>query len=153
MNSQIIAALIGATATVAASVLAFVLRSNPVIDRLVHLGKYPDWRGRWESNWKYLDDDIEEISVIEIKKQRGGRMYGEFHTKNVPAQVFLFDATYNGRFITSTWRPKDTHIVDYGASFLEIQGDGSFQGYFAEFDWSSNKVRPGRLLVRRLATT
>lgn len=155
MDSHVIAALIGAAGAIVASLAGLVLRWSPLIDKALHLGKFMDLRGRWTCEWWYTNGEspVTKISeIVEVKKQRGSKVFGEFYSKSTPDMPFLFEGTFDGRFFQTTWKPKGKRIIDFGTGFYELQGDGSFHGFFAEFDWASGRVRPGQLAMRRLAT-
>lgn len=159
MDSNLVAAGIGAIATVVGAVFGGIATQSQIWENLFIRSRFPKLAGtRWESCWveKINGAQCEQTEMFEFTMQRRGRVYGYITMEALPDLKWKIEGDYNDRFLRLFWHPSteanNKFFLDYGCYFFERQGNGSFKGYAVGFDSQSNKVEIGQHTLRQLQT-
>lgn len=139
MPTEIVVALIGAVATIAAAVLA----RTEIADKFLARNPFPSLAGvRLLSRWTNVVDGKprEYQEIIEIQKQRRGRVYGIVTMAEDPRLKWAIEGDYNGRFLRLFWHATHSETyLDHGCYFFEKKGRG-FVGYSVGYDARLDRV-------------
>ena len=156
MDSQITAAIIGATGAIIGAVVGAILSQRGVLDRLLRSGKILNLTGTWESKWVDIGKPtaIGNKELLVIERQRGTKVYGYITMENEADKKWNFEGDFNGRFFRLMYHPskeaENKLFLDYGCYFFQIQGDGSFDGYSIGFDWQTNEMGSSTHKLRKI---
>jgi hypothetical protein len=155
VEKDIVVALIGAAGAVSAAVMGGIIGRSDWFQRSIARNPFPKLEGtRLESKWINLVEGKpkEYKEIIEIKKQKRGRLYGNVTMDEDPKLKWDVEGDYDGRFLRLFWHAShDKFYLDHGCYFFERQGDGTFKGYSVGFDARLNKVHVDEHSVRPVA--
>ena len=140
MDSTILAAIIGAAATI----LAAILGKKGVFDNMFIGQRMAQLVGKWNSEWIDFGDESQTkySENFYITKQKGSKIYGYITMDSEPGKRWEFEGAFTGRFLLLFYYPskaaEDKLFLDYGCSFFDLLGDGCFDGFSVGYYWDKN---------------
>jgi hypothetical protein len=156
MDSDVLAAIIGAVATVVGAAIGALLGRSDFLDKLFRGSKFTSITGKWESTWVDLNEagKTSHRENFVITRQRGSRIYGYITMEEEPDKKWEFEGNFSGRFLQLFYYPskdaEDKLFLDYGCYFFDMLGDGTFVGYSVGFDWQENATDVSKHKLRRV---
>lgn len=131
----IIAAIIGA---IVGAIIQSLLIPNLITIFFSRIKKKESLAGVWDSYWGPTEKESHKFhEVINIKKQKGNRIWGRATRQEEPDKVWDIEGRYDRDYIQMHYFPskeaKDKDFLDYGSYFLKRNAIGVFCGFSAGF--------------------
>lgn len=154
MAPEVLAAYIGAAATLGGAVLGGLAGRSDLFARLTAARGVPSLKGTtWESEWK-PGGEIQKKARIEFTRQQKGRVYGKLTMDGLKQIVWDVEGIFDGQFLRLFWHPNVNSLnklaTDIGVYFYQRQGDGTFIGWSVGYEFEDGQVHCDRDSLRQL---